>query len=109
MQVTVVAHGLPAGEMAQLSSRLEPFKTRDSLACQEVDAIATRIVEQTGSRLGEAMAILVGILNSEHVIVGAPCASSRRQALPASATACAVVSAELGQDIGDIAAICIAL
>lgn len=117
-----IRDAVAAGELTQLSNNLEALTARDiGLACQEGDVIATRIVEQTGSRLGETIAILVDILNPERIIVGGLAlrlgdkllgpARIRMQseALPASAATCSVVPAELGESIGDVAAICIAM
>jgi glucokinase len=120
--VATIRDAIAAGELTQLSSKLETLTSRDiGLACHEGDAIATRIIEQTGSRLGEAIAILVDVLNPERIIVGGLAlrlgdkllepARIRMQAeaLPAAAAVCTVVPAELGESIGDIAAICIAM
>jgi glucokinase len=85
------------------------------------DAVAARIVAGTGSRLGEALAILVDLLNPEMIVVGglamrlgetllAPARLTLgREALPGSAKLCQVVPAALGESIGDVAAICAAM
>jgi glucokinase len=111
-----------AGELTQLSGKLDTLTARDiGLAFEQGDAVAGRIIEQAGRRLGEAIAILVDILNPERVIVGGLAlrlgdklldparASMRVEALPTSAAACSIVPAQLGESIGDIAAICIAM
>jgi glucokinase len=91
-----------------------------ALAAQRGDALAQRIVEHTGCRLGEALAILVDILNPERIVIGGlalrlgenllgPARTAmKREALGASASLCQVVAASLGEQIGDIAAICVA-
>jgi glucokinase len=90
-------------------------------AARNGDAVATRIVESTGSRLGEALAILVDLFNPEMIVVGglamrmgesllAPARRAlEREALPGSARICKVVPAQLGEKIGDVAAICVAM
>lgn len=90
-------------------------------AARQGDELANRIVLDTASRLGEALAILVDLLNPELIAVGglgmrlgerllAPArAVMEREALPAAAQACRIVPAALGEQIGDVATICIAM
>ncbi len=90
-------------------------------AAQKGDELAQRIIRDTGSRLGEALAILVDLFNPERIVIGglamrlgesllAPARQvMQREALPASAKICQVVPAALGERIGDVAAICIAM
>jgi len=91
------------------------------LAAQAGDAVAQQIVETCGKRMGEALAILVDLLNPECIVIGglamrmgemvlAPArAAMRREALAQSAAVCRVVPATLGESIGDVAALCIAM
>jgi glucokinase len=84
------------------------------------DAVARRLIRATGRRLGETLAILVDILNPERIVVGglamrlgedllAPArAVLSREGLPASVAVCEVVPAELREQIGDLAALCVA-
>lgn len=84
------------------------------------DAIAKEIIHSTGERLGEALAVLVDILNPECIVMGglamrlgdALLAPARlimeREALPVSVHSCKLVPAALGESIGDIAALCVA-
>ena len=90
-------------------------------AAQHGDELAQRIIHDTGSRLGEALAILVDLFNPERIVIGglamrlgerllAPARiSMEREALPASAKICEIVPAALGEQIGDVAAICVAM
>ncbi len=90
-------------------------------ASQGGDELARRIIHNTGCRLGEALAILVDLFNPERIVIGglamrlgesllAPARlTMRREALPASAKICQVVPAALGEKIGDVAAICVAM
>ncbi len=91
------------------------------LAAQAGDAVAKSIVRTSGKKLGEAMAILVDILNPQRIVVGgmamrlgelilAPARKSlEKEALQQSLSVCCVVPAQLGESIGDIAALCIAM
>jgi glucokinase len=83
--------------------------------------VAARIVASTGNRLGETLAILVDLLNPEMIVVGGLAMrfgesllgparlTMAREALPGSAKMCRVVPAALGESIGDVAAICVAM
>ncbi len=84
------------------------------------DPEAVALYRQVGADLGRTLAILVDILNPEAVVIGSIYARSeallapsmweslRREALPASAAACRVLPAALGESIGDVAALCVA-
>jgi len=90
-------------------------------AARSGDLLARRMIESTAGRLGEALAILVDLLNPERIVVGglamrlgegllAPARRAmEREALPGSAKICQVVPAQLGESIGDVAAICAAM
>ncbi|MGB6723763.1 MAG: ROK family protein, partial [Terracidiphilus sp.] len=90
-------------------------------AARQGDALANRILESTAGRLGEALAILVDVLNPERIVIGGLAmrlgesllGPARRamecEALPGSARVCQVVPAALGEAIGDVAAISTAM
>jgi glucokinase len=90
-------------------------------AAQQGDELAGRIIRDTGSRLGESLAILVDLFNPERIVIGGLAMRMgerlleparrmmEREALPASAKICQVVPASLGERIGDVAAICVAM
>ena len=120
-QQTVRA-ALAAGEGTTLSAKLDTLTSRDiGLALAAGDQVAARIVHQAGLRLGDALAILVDILNPERIVVGGlalrlgdhllgPARERMHaEALPTAASACTIVPAALGERIGDVAALGIAL
>jgi glucokinase len=84
------------------------------------DAVAKRIVKNTAERLGQALAIVVDILNPERIVIGGlalrlgsllfepALAEMKRHALAQSAECCSVLPAQLGERIGDVAALCVA-
>jgi len=90
-------------------------------AFRQGDEVAKRIVRRVGEKLGEAMAILIDVINPECIVVGglalrfgedllAPARKvASREALEASAASCRIVSAALGEQIGDVAALCAAI
>jgi glucokinase len=91
------------------------------MAAEKGDALACRIIRQLGEKLGHALAILVDILNPERIVIGGLAMRlgerllepARRtlaeEALPQSVSVCTIVPAALGESIGDIAALCIAM
>ncbi len=90
-------------------------------AARAGDAVALRIVHSTGERLGEACALLVDLLNPDRIVVGGLAmrmgdtlldparAVMRRESLPGASAVCSIVPAGLGEQIGDVAALCVAL
>jgi glucokinase len=90
-------------------------------AAAKGDILASRLIHETGLRLGEALAILVDLFNPERIVIGGlamrlgdrlltPARQVMlREALPASANICQIVPAALGEQIGDVAAICVAM
>jgi len=91
------------------------------LAAQAGDAVALRIIRTSGRKLGLALAILVDILNPECIVIGGlgvrlgdmflgPAREVlASEALQPAVEACRVVPAVLGESIGDVAALCVAM
>jgi len=85
------------------------------------DDLAIGILAESGSWLGRGLAMLIDILNPEMIVLGSlyrrigeflrPTMEKelRKECLPRSLEACAIVPAELGEEIGDHAAIAVAL
>ncbi len=105
-----------------LRNKVDTLTAKDvGEALQAGDLLAAQIVQSTGRRLGQALAILVDLFNPERLVVGGLALRfgehllnpARRvlaeEALPASVRACSVVPAALGERIGDVAALCIAM
>jgi len=90
-------------------------------AAEKGDAVARGIIRECGKKLGLALAILVDILNPDRIVIGGlamrmgdtllePARKSmRKEALAPAAAICTVVPATLGESIGDVAALCIAM
>ncbi len=116
-----------AMERGEVTSLVAQLATNRILTAKDVadaarqgDELARQIVCSTGARLGEALAILVDLLNPELIVIGGIAMrlgeslleparfAMKREALAASAQACRVVPAALGENVGDIAAICVA-
>jgi glucokinase len=107
------------------SSRLhavENVTARDvGIAAQAGDAVARSILRRSGERLGQTLAMLIDVLNPQRIVLGglawrmgepfmAPMRRvMQREALPQTLRACEVVPAALGEKIGDVAAMCVAM
>ncbi len=85
------------------------------------DAFSLSILEESAHYLGMGLSILIDILNPQKIVIGsiyARCEDLYRnqvldiitkQALPHNASVCQIVPAALGESIGDIAAISVAM
>lgn len=117
----LVREAAAAGTPTLLEPYVNTLTSRDiGAALLEGDAVAARIVEETGRKLGDALAVLVDVLNPQRIVVGGLAlrfgerllgpARKRmhEEALSSAAEVCSVVPAELGESIGDVAAICVA-
>jgi glucokinase len=90
-------------------------------AARADDPLAKRVIRATGVRLGRTLAILVDLFNPQRIVIGglamrigepllAPArAILAREALASSVADCEIVPAQLGERIGDAAALAIAM
>lgn len=90
-------------------------------AAEAGDTLAQSILRASGRWLGRGLAILIDILNPEIIVIGSVFARSRaflqpeaeeiirQEALGQSVSVCRVVPAGLGETIGDIAALSVAI
>lgn len=99
-----------------------PTVTAHSLAvaAQAGDPVAQAVYEACGARLGQALALLVDILNPECIVLGSIYARSggllipamrrelEKECLPASLAACRILPAALTESVGDLAALVVA-
>jgi glucokinase len=108
--------------LATMNEAPQSITARDvAMAAENGDMLAKQIIRTTGQKLGEAMAILVDVLNPECIIVGGLAlrlkddlleparAVVKRESLSSSSAACKIMCAALGEQIGDVAALCAAL
>ncbi|MDQ8196182.1 ROK family protein [Coraliomargarita sp. SDUM461004] len=89
-------------------------------AAETGDTFAQAIVRESSEKLGQALALLVDTLNPERIILGSIFAraelqirghmesSLQAEALSSNVQACCIMPAELGEALGDHAALCIA-
>ncbi len=92
-----------------------------AIAAENGDKLALEIYRICGEKLGEGLAILIDILNPQAIIIGSIFARSQnlliegmnkalnREALPQSRQSCKIIPAKLGEKIGDLAALGIAI
>lgn len=85
------------------------------------DPDAIEVFNESARRLGMGVSILIDVLNPERIVIGSVYARSKslfekemtrvieEEALAESASVCKIVPAELGDSIGDIAAIAVAM
>jgi glucokinase len=85
------------------------------------DPAAKEIVDISAEYLGKGLAVLIDILNPECIVIGSIYARNeglfkphlervlKREAIPAALKVCKIVPAALGDNIGDYAALCVAL
>jgi len=120
----MVAASVKSGRGTVLSEAFAggQISARDvGLAAQAGDAVALSIIRKSGRKLGEALAVLVDILNPECIVMGGlavrlgelfmkPARESlQREGLKQAVAVCRVVPAQLGERIGDVSALCIAM
>ncbi|MBM7581522.1 glucokinase [Caldicoprobacter guelmensis] len=91
------------------------------LAAFQGDPVAIHILQTSGRYLGMGLAILIDILNPERIILGGIFARCREfiqpaaeevlkaEALPSSYQACQILPAGLGERIGDLSSLCVAM
>jgi glucokinase len=85
------------------------------------NGMALAIIEESALMLGRGLALLVDVINPERIIIGSIFVRSealfrsriekviKEEALPLTAGICKVLPAELGESLGDTAAICAAV
>ncbi len=90
-------------------------------AAEAGDETAVRVYRQVGEMLGRGLSVLVDVINPERIVIGSIFQRSaellrepmervmRQECLPFSLDVCEIVPAELGDDIGNRAALSLAI
>lgn len=91
------------------------------LAAQAGDPVALDIYRIVGEKLGKGLAMIVDVLNPQRIVIGSIYGRQqailepivlevlRREALPFALSACDIVPAALGDQVGDYAALSVAM
>jgi glucokinase len=91
------------------------------LAAQAGDPVALDVFDVVARRLGQGLALLVDILNPQRIVIGSIWGRQRallepvtlrvlqEEALPLALSVCQVVPAGLGESVGDLASLSVAL
>jgi glucokinase len=115
-----VSQARRSGQASDLSGLSRISAKHVAAAAEAGDKVALQILHQTGEKTGEALSILIDLFNPDRIVLGGiamrlgnlildPARDViAREALPHAAAACRIVPAELGERIGDVAAICVA-
>lgn len=101
---------------------LDKITTKElSLAAFAGDAFAKRVFEKSGEMLGKGLSIMIDVLNPERIVLGgvfmrahellvpAMRKQIEKEALACSSEVCEIVPAKLSENIGDYAALSVAL
>lgn len=121
----VVSEKLQNGEPVAFSADIESaakLTAKDvALAATNGDPTAIEIIRISGEYLGRGLAILIDVLNPECIVIGSIYARNeelfkphvekilKEEAIPSALEVCQVKPAELGESIGDFAALCVAV
>ena len=104
----------PDGDLAGISARTV------AEAAKAGDELAKSVYRTSATYLGKALALVIDLLNPEVIVIGSIFvraeelirpfmqAAIERDALPGAAAVCQVKAAQLGESIGDIAALSLA-
>lgn len=116
-----VREALQRGEGVPWAESIDGFEVKDMAeAARKGDGIALKAFELCGRKLGEGLSIVIDLLNPEKIIIGSVYARCEdllapymnkvlsREALAPSLKVCKVVPPELGENIGDAAALAVA-
>jgi glucokinase len=121
----VVSEKLKKGEQVDFCPNIEnagSLTAKDvALAATDGDPTAAEIIRISGEYLGRGLAILIDVLNPECIVIGSIYARNEKlfkphvdrilkeEAIPSALEVCQVKPAELGESIGDYAALCVAV
>lgn len=112
------------GEKEMLKKYKEPGKVSGKDVydwAQKEDPLALKVIQKSGEYFGKGLSILIDLLNPEVIVVGSMAVRLgdllleparkviEQEALPGAHSICKIVPAALGEKIGDLAALCVAI
>lgn len=113
--------GLPCGYCPRIED--VPMITAEKVgeAAQKSDEAALHVFDIVARHLGQGLAVLIDILNPERIVIGSIYGRQRsilepitirvleQEALPIALSVCTIVPASLGESVGDLAGLSVAL
>lgn len=114
---TMLSNYLAHGGTSSLSSADEISAKTVAIAAKNGDELAKSVYRECARRLGQALSLFIDILNPEAIVIGSIYSRDKelfdeiikgviaKEAIPLSASACRILPAELGNSIGDWAAL----
>ena len=125
LAVSMVSEKLRKGELVDFCPSEDMLNKITARAVFEAaiagDPVAEEIVHISAAYLGKGLAILIDVLNPECIVIGSIYTRNEEllkpliekdlkpEAIPAARNVCKIVPAVLGDNIGDYAALCVAL
>lgn len=121
MALDALGKGIPVSYFNEEMSPSDVTAKAIAEAARSGDATAAEVYRISGEHLGKGLSILIDILNPERIVIGSVFTRSgdllresmmaelEKEALAPSLSVCEIVPAELGESIGDYAAIAAAL
>jgi glucokinase len=122
---SVILEKLKNKQPVNFCSSLEMAETIDTKmvarAALEKDPVALEIIDISANYLGRGLSVLIDILNPECIVIGSIYSRNeqlfrpvmekviQQEAIPSAAAICRIIPAELGDSVGDYAALCVAL
>jgi glucokinase len=122
---SIVTERLSNNESVGFCSSIEKVSEIDTkmvaIAANAGDPVAYEIIRIAAEYLGKGLAILIDVLNPECIVIGSiyarneklfkPIVESvlQKEAIPSALEVCRIKPAELGESIGDYAALCVAI
>ena len=120
---TLAAETLARGEALPYCKTEEELEniTAKLLAdyAREGETLAKRVYDLSGEMLGRTLSVIIDLLNPEKIVIGSIFARAedllrpnmekvlKKEAIPLSLSVCEIVRAELGEEIGDLAALAV--
>ena len=121
MAADEIRAGRPPAYCPSLADLASVTAEKVAEAAHQGDALARQVYEIAARELGRGLAILVDVLNPERIVIGSIYARQmdllrekmletlREEALPEALAVCQVVPAGLGEAVGDLASLSVAL
>lgn len=101
------------GELSKITAKLLAEYARAG------EPLAKRVYDLSGEMLGRTLSVIIDFINPEKIVIGSIFARAedllrpnmekilKKEAIPLSLSVCDIVRAELGEEIGDLAALAV--